>query len=152
MLVSHICDTSKQSITRALVFFLIVITSSSVYAKSVTVKNCYSELTFNDVPRKLVIHDINMSEIAFSLGLQDRIVGVTGISGWYKTTSKFDDQRGDIPELAPKYPSIENLIAATPDLFYAGWYYGMKPGGEVTPETLTPVSYTHLTLPTIYSV
>ena len=65
MLVSHICDTSKQSITRALVFFLIVITSSSVCAKSVTVKNCDSELTFNDVPRKLVVHDINMSEIAF---------------------------------------------------------------------------------------
>ena len=138
MLANHICDMSKQSIRRSLVFFLIVITSSSVCAKSITVKNCDSELTFNDVPKRLVIHDINMSEIAFTLGLQERMVGVTGISGWYKTTSKFDDQRGNIPELAPKYPSIENLVAATPDLFYAGWYYGMKPGGEVTPETLTP--------------
>ncbi len=42
-----------------------------------------------------------MSEIAFTLGLQERMVGVTGISGWYKTTSKLDDQRGNIPELAP---------------------------------------------------
>ena len=138
MLANLICNISKQSIRLALVFFLIVITSTSVCAKSITVKNCDSELTFNDVPKRLVIHDINMSEIAFTLGLQERMVGVTGISGWYKTTSKFDDQRGNIPELAPKYPSIENLVAATPDLFYAGWYYGMKPGGEVTPETLTP--------------
>ena len=50
-----------------------------------------------------MVHDINMSEIAFSLGLQDRMVGVTGISGWYKTTPEFDALRGDIPELAPKY-------------------------------------------------
>ena len=42
------------------------------------------------------------------------------------------------PELTPKYPTIENLVAATPDLFFAGWYYGMRPGGDVTPETLAP--------------
>ena len=24
-------------------------------------------------------------------------------------------------ELAPKYPTIENLVAAAPDLFFAGW-------------------------------
>jgi iron complex transport system substrate-binding protein len=79
-----------------------------------------------------------MSEMAFALGLQDRIVGVTGITGWYKTSAEFDAARGDIPELAPKYPTIENLVSATPDLFFAGWYYGMKPGGEVTPDTLAP--------------
>ena len=33
---------------------------------------------------------------------------------------------------------FENLVAASPDLFFAGWYYGMKPGGEVTPDTLEP--------------
>ena len=93
MLADLICNISKQSIRQALVFFLIVITSTSVCAKSITVKNCDSELTFNDVPKRLVVHDINMSEIAFTLGLQERMVGVTGISGWYKTTSKFYDQR-----------------------------------------------------------
>ena len=86
----------------------------------------------------MVVHDINMSEMAFALGLQDRMVGVTGITGWYKTTPEFDEARGSIPELAPKYPTIENLVAATPDLFFAGWYYGMRPGGDVTPETLAP--------------
>ena len=80
MVVNNICDISKQSITRAMVFFLILITSVSVYANSVTVKNCYSELTFVDVPKRMVIHDINISEIAFSIGLQDKIVGLTGIS------------------------------------------------------------------------
>ena len=105
-------------------------------AAPVTVDNCGDTLTFDQVPERMVVHDINMSEMAFALGLQDRMVGVTGISGWYKTTEEFDTERGSIPELAPKYPTMENLIAASPDLFFAGWYYGMKPGGDVTPETL----------------
>jgi len=70
--------------------------------------------------------------------LQDKMVGVTGITGWYKTSPEFDKARGDIPELAPKYPTVENLVSASPDLFFAGWYYGMKPGGDVTPDTLSP--------------
>jgi iron complex transport system substrate-binding protein len=41
-----------------------------------------------------------------------------------------------LPELAPKYPTLENLLAVDPDFFFAGWYYGMQPGGEVTPDTL----------------
>lgn len=61
---------------------------------------------------------------------------MTGITGWYKTTPEFDKARGDLPELAPKYPTIENLLSVDPDFFFAGWYYGMKPGGDVTPETL----------------
>jgi iron complex transport system substrate-binding protein len=83
-----------------------------------------------------VVHDLNMNEMAFALGLQPRMVGVTGVTGWYKTTPAFNAARGDIPELAPKQPTLENLIAADADFFFAGWYYGMKPGGEVTPDTL----------------
>ena len=110
--------------------------ATSALAEPVTVDNCGTDLTFSSVPARVVVHDINMSEMAFALGLQDKIVGLTGITGWYKTSPDFDEQRGDIPELAPKYPTMENLIAASPDLFVAGWYYGMRPGGEVTPDTL----------------
>lgn len=104
----------------------------------VTVDNCGKPLVFDQTPERVVVHDMNMTEMAFALDLQDKIVGLTGITGWYKTSPGFDEERGDIPELAPKYPSVENLVAASPDLFFAGWYYGMKPGGEVTPDTLAP--------------
>ena len=114
----------------------LMLLATPVLAEPVTVDNCGTELTFANVPERIVVHDINMSEMAFALGLQEKIVGLTGITGWYKTSPEFDEQRGDIPELAPKYPTMENLIAASPDLFVAGWYYGMRPGGEVTPDTL----------------
>lgn len=112
----------------------------------VTVDNCGSPLTIEKRPSRAVIHDINMTEMAFALGLQKEMVGVTGITGWYKMSSSFEERLGDIPELAPKYPSLETLIAADADFFFAGWNYGMKVGGEVTPQTLKPYGIDTLVL------
>ncbi len=112
--------------------------STGALAEGITVDNCGAPLVFEQSPQKIVVHDMNMTDMAFALGLQDRIVGLTGITGWYKTSPDFDALRGDIRELAPKYPTVENLVAAEPDMFFAGWYYGMKPGGDVTPDTLAP--------------
>jgi iron complex transport system substrate-binding protein len=100
----------------------------------VTVDNCGQPLTFTQAPQRVVIQDINMSQMAFALQLQPAMVGVSGISGWYKNIPEFTQQRGTIPELAPKYPTIENLLAVNPDLFFAGWNYGLR--GDVTPQAL----------------
>lgn len=117
---------------------LVTAMATSAAAHEITVENCGEPLVFDTPPERLVVHDMNMTDMAFALGLQDKIVGLTGITGWYKTSPEFDTLRGDIPELAPKYPTVENLVAVEPDLFFAGWYYGMKPGGDVTPDTLEP--------------
>ncbi|MFY0621035.1 MAG: ABC transporter substrate-binding protein [Pelagimonas sp.] len=111
---------------------------ASAASAEVSVDNCGEPLAFETTPERIVVHDMNMTDMAFALGLQDKIVGLTGITGWYKTSPDFDEMRGDIPELAPKYPTVENLVAVSPDMFFAGWYYGMKPGGDVTPDTLAP--------------
>lgn len=102
----------------------------------VTIESCGVPVTFRAAPKRAVINDLNMAEMAFALHLQDRIVGLTGISGWYKMTPEFKKAMGTIPELAPKYPALETLLAANPDFFFAGWNYGMKVGGEVTPAVL----------------
>ncbi|WP_377292040.1 ABC transporter substrate-binding protein [Rhizobium sp. SG2393] len=112
--------------------------TSPAFAFPVTVDSCGQTLTFDAAPKRMVVHDINMAKMAFALGLQPSMVGVTGISGWYKTDDIFKKEQGAIPELAPKYPTVENLVAVNTDFFFAGWYYGMKPGGDVTPDTLAP--------------
>ncbi|MBX9459306.1 MAG: ABC transporter substrate-binding protein [Rhizobium sp.] len=112
--------------------------ATSALAFPVTVDSCGTPVTFDAAPKRAVVQDINMSKMAFALGLQPSMVGVTGITGWYKLDDTFKAQQGSIPELAPKYATMENLLAADPDFFFAGWYYGMKPGGEVTPDTLAP--------------
>jgi len=123
---------------RFLIAAIASLASSAALAFPVTVDNCGTPLTFDAAPKRAVIHDLNMTEMAFALGLQPSIVGLTGITGWYKVGPEFKELQGSIPELAPKYPTIENLVAVEPDLFFAGWYYGMKPGGDVTPDTLAP--------------
>jgi iron complex transport system substrate-binding protein len=108
-------------------------------AYPVTVENCGRILTFNHAPARAVVQDINMSQMMFALDAQPNMAGIMGVSGWYKTTPDFDAARGTIPELAPKYGSMETLISAKADFFLAGWYYGMTPGGPVTPDTLARV-------------
>ncbi len=112
----------------------------------VTVESCGKPITFNHPPQRAVINDLNMAEMAFALDLQDRIVGLTGISGWYKLTPEFKAAMGSIPELAPKYPALETLLAVQPDFFFAGWNYGMKIGGDVTPQALAPYGINTLVL------
>lgn len=126
--------------------FLICVSAvlGSVTFADITVDNCGETLTLDTTPERIVVHDMNMSDMAFALELQDKIVGLTGITGWNKTSSEFDNLRGDIPELAPKCPTIENLTSAGPDMFFAGWYYGVRPGGDVKPDaSMMPVFHSH---------
>lgn len=121
---------------RAATLVVASLAAAPAFAFPVTIDNCGRTLTFDAAPQRAVVHDLNMNEMAFALGLQPNMVGVTGVTGWYKVTDAFKAELGDIPELAPKQPSLENLLAADADFFFAGWYYGMKPGGEITPDTL----------------
>ncbi|POP47620.1 ABC transporter substrate-binding protein [Superficieibacter electus] len=116
---------------------LISVSAASAADFPVTIESCGTPVTFTEPPKRAIINDLNMSEMAFALNLQDHIVGLTGISGWYKMTPEFKQAMGTIPELAPKYPSLETLLEAEPDFFFAGWNYGMKVGGEVTPSSLS---------------
>lgn len=56
----------------------------------VTVDNCGTPLVIKERPSRAVFHDINMTEMAFALGLQESMAGVTGISGWYKMSPSFE--------------------------------------------------------------
>ncbi len=113
-----------------------VLAMAAAHAFPVTVQSCGRPVTFDGPPRRAVFNDINMAEMAFALHLQPEMAGVTGITGWYHASAAFTAARGGIPELAPRYPTLEQLLAARADLFVAGWHYGMTPGGEVTPDTL----------------
>ena len=101
-----------------------------------TVESCGDKLTFTSPPSAAVFHDINTLEMALALGLHRRIAGVSGISGWHRMTPELKKSLGNIPEIAPRSPSLESILAVQPDLFFAGWNYGMGVGGPVTPLSL----------------
>lgn len=128
--------------------FCITVLSTVCAAQNfpVTVDSCGQPLTFTAPPKRAVVHDLNMTEMALALGLNASMVGVTGITGWYKTGPEFKTALGNIPELAPKNPTLENVLSANPDFFFAGWNYGMKVGGELTPSTLAKYNIKTLVL------
>ncbi|MDZ7872203.1 MAG: ABC transporter substrate-binding protein [Rhizobium sp.] len=118
--------------------FASVFAASSAFAYPVTVKSCDREVTFDAAPARAVSNDVNLTEMMLALKLQDRMVGYTGISGWKTLDAGLREGVKEMPELSPKYPTKEVLLNADADFYFAGWNYGMKVGGEVTPETLEP--------------
>ena len=102
------------------------------------VKSCNRIVTFDAPPERAISNDVNLTEMMLVLGLADRMVGYTGISGWKTLDEEMRMGVKKLPELSKKYPSKEVLIGADADFFFAGWNYGMKVGGPVTPETLEP--------------
>ncbi|MFW9268642.1 ABC transporter substrate-binding protein [Pseudomonas sp. NR3] len=104
-----------------------------------TIQSCNRQVVFNEAPRHAVSHDINMTQMMLALGLKPRMVGYSGISGWKSVTPEMAKILEGLPELAAKYPSVETLLDANVDFFFAGWDYGMRVGGDLTPQTLQPL-------------
>lgn len=112
--------------------------TSPAFAYPVTVQSCDREVTFDAAPQAAVSNDVNLTEMMLVLALTDHMVGFTGIAGWNKLDATMREGVGALPELSEKYPSKEVLIGAGADFYFAGWNYGMRVGGEVTPDTLEP--------------
>ncbi|MEL7300600.1 MAG: ABC transporter substrate-binding protein [Pseudomonadota bacterium] len=117
--------------------FALAMAASAVSAGA-TVQSCNRAVTFDAPPERAISNDVNLTEMMLVLGLADRMVGYTGISGWKTLDEEMRAGVEELPELSAKYPSKEVLVGADADFFFAGWNYGMKVGGEVTPETLAP--------------
>ncbi|MGR3805105.1 ABC transporter substrate-binding protein [Marinibacterium profundimaris] len=121
-----------------LITSLALVAVTPALADPVTVQSCDREVTFDAPPQAAVSNDINLTEMMLALELTDHMVGFTGINGWNKIDEEMRAGIGALPELAEKYPSKEVLLGAGADFYFAGWNYGMRVGGEVTPETLKP--------------
>jgi iron complex transport system substrate-binding protein len=120
-------------------FAALFLSATTALAYPVTVKSCDREVTFDAAPTRAISHDVNLTEMMLVLGLRDTMIGYTGISGWKTLDEEMRAGVAELPELSARYPTKEVLAGAEADFFFAGWNYGMKVGGEVTPETLEPL-------------
>lgn len=105
-------------------------------AYPVTVQSCDRDVTFEAAPERAVSNDVNLTEMMLALGLADHMAGYTGVSEWKTLDEQLREGVAELPELSPDYPTKEVIVGADADLYFAGWNYGMRVGGEVTPETL----------------
>lgn len=116
----------------------LLLLSAGMASAEVSVQSCDRMVTFDAPPERAISNDVNLTEMMLVLGLADRMIGYTGISGWKTLDEEMRAGVEELPELSERYPSKEVLVGADADFFFAGWNYGMKVGGEVTPETLAP--------------
>jgi iron complex transport system substrate-binding protein len=128
---------------RSLLCFVLLLGSAQVFAEAtkypLSIQSCNREVTFKEAPKHAVSHDINMTQMMLALGLKSRMAGYSGVSGWKSVTPQMQSLLDGLPELAAKYPSVETLLDANVDFFFAGWDYGMRVGGDLTPQTLQPL-------------
>lgn len=114
--------------------------ASAATAYPVTVKSCNRDVTFDAAPMRAVSNDIDLTDMMLALGLQDHMAGYTGLSGYdYAKDAQLSDAARGLADLSPDYPTKEVLAGADADFFFAGWNYGLTPGGEMTPEALEPL-------------
>ena len=128
---------------RSLLCVALLLCSAEALAEAtkypLTVHSCNRQVTFREAPKHAVSHDINMTQMMLALGLKSRMAGYSGVSGWKSVTPEMQSLLDGLPELAAKYPSVETLLNANVDFFFAGWDYGMRVGGDLTPQTLQPL-------------
>ena len=115
------------------------LSTASATTYPVTIRSCNRDVTFAGPPQRAISNDVNLTGMMIALGLKDRMVGYTGVSGWNTGTAELKQALGTLPELSKEYPSVETLVGANADFYFAGWNYGMKVGGDLTPATLAPL-------------
>jgi iron complex transport system substrate-binding protein len=91
----------------------------SVAGYPVTVDNCGTDVTLDAPPERIVTVKSSTNELVLSLGLADHLVGTAFLDG--PLPSDIADAGADVPELAERAPSSEAVLAAEPDLVFAGW-------------------------------
>ena len=132
-----------MNLLRSCLPFALLLGTAQAFAEAthypLTIQSCNREVTFTEAPKHALSHDINMTQMMLALGLKSKMAGYSGVSGWKSVTPEMQSLLDGLPELAAKYPSVETLLNANVDFFFAGWDYGMRVGGDLTPQTLQPL-------------
>lgn len=113
-------------------------TTAAEGQKTVTVTNCGQEATFPADPERMMFNDGNIISYGLALGAQDQM---TAVSSLQRDKAVLESAYGadvvdGLNQVAEKYPSLENIIAAQPQVFVAGWNYGLGEDKGITPDAL----------------
>ena len=119
-----------------------IFSNTALSQPPIQVNSCQRTLSFDSPPKRAISHDINLTEMMFALELQSSMVGYSGVDGWHKASKAFKQAAQHLPQLSPKAPSVEQLVQAKADFLFAGWNYGLKVGGPLTPAALKPFGIT----------
>ncbi|WP_205314667.1 putative F420-0 ABC transporter substrate-binding protein [Nocardioides houyundeii] len=93
--------------------------ASAVAGYPVTVRNCGTEVTFDEPPQRVVTIKSTSTELLLALGLGERIVGQAFGDG--PVPEQWAEEAAGIPTISDEAPSQEVVLEQEPDLVLAGW-------------------------------
>ncbi|QTP59788.1 ABC transporter substrate-binding protein [Billgrantia antri] len=94
-----------------------------------TLNNCGTEIRFSSAPESAVTVGQSATEILYSLGLSDRVVGT---SVWFNPVlPEFNEVNAGIERLADNDPSFESVVIRRPGLVAAQYEWHVGPTGSV---------------------
>lgn len=106
-------------------------------AFAVTVESCGRDVTIDTPPRRAASYGSNLTEIMLALGLEDRMAGFFGQGERIrKQSAELFPGAAGLVELQGGYPTLEAFLENDVDFYFAGWSYGLRVGGDITPESL----------------
>ncbi len=112
-------------------------TSPGAGADSVTIENCGQTMEYPKPTTRLFANDGNIISIALAAGAAENLVAVSSLQRDADVlTLKFGDVVGKLKVVAPEYPSLEIIVAADPQVVFAGWGYGFSDSKNLTPDIL----------------
>ncbi len=110
--------------------------SNAASAFPVTVANCFETARFDAPPRRALVNDANMLQTMLDLGLADRIVAVSAIAGRERTLIALPEIVRGLHQFSVSYPTLDAVLAQSPDFMFAGWSYGFDAARGVSPRGL----------------
>ncbi len=114
-------------------------TTATATSAPVTIDVCGTPVTWTAPPERVFVNDINMLEMLLALDLQDRIVASFL---WGEDNTVLPDLRAKMdavglkPVIGSINDEIETVLSYDPDFLFAGWNYGLRVGGVLTPDML----------------
>ncbi len=94
-----------------------------------TLTNCGTEISFSSAPEGVVTVGQSATEILYSLGLSDRVLGT---SVWFNPVlPEFSEVNAGIERLADNDPSFEAVVNRRPELVAAQYEWHVGPTGSV---------------------
>lgn len=128
----------KKAILPALLCAFLVGSCASPGQESgeIEITNCGETKHFRK-PERLWVNDGSLIATAIAVGAEDKVSHVSSLHRDKKTLQdKYGDRVDRLNEVNEKYPSLEELVAAKPDLYFSGWGYGLSEEKNVLPDTL----------------
>ena len=102
-----------------------------------TLTNCGEEVTYSKTD-SLFVNDGNIIATALSAGGKDKIKNVSSLQRDVDILkAKYGAETiDDLNAVSKEYPSLEEVVSKQPNVYVAGWGYGLSESKNMTPETL----------------